>query len=198
MAASLLLEGYAQRVVPPAIAAQVLLGRSVDTEAGRVHVRLEDGRVRQVAFATPDGAEGGVAGVDGLTGVVEPLHRRTRAGRRVLAGAVAHAVAVAFVHLSWPSPDRARHLEDARDLLAGAGLPDLVHLEAAGVPGVPGVVEGPWLYAERRTCCLAFRTDRNRARGPSYCATCPVVPEEERRRSFREAVVAYARRSGER
>lgn len=187
VAASLLLEGYAQRVVPPAIAARVLAGRTVGTAPGTVHVRLGDGRVREVAFAEVDtpGAE-----LAGLATVVDTLDRRSRAGRRVLAGAVAHAVAVAFLHLSWPAPDHARHLDDARRVLTAAGLADLVRVEAVAVDGTP------WLYADRRTCCLAFRTDRNRTRGPSYCATCPIVPETERRRSFTEAVATFVRHTG--
>ncbi|GAA4936601.1 ferric iron reductase protein FhuF [Actinomycetospora succinea] len=187
VAASLLLEGYAQRVVPSAIASRVLTGRSVATDPDSVHVRLDAGRAREVAFTDAPGD----SVVAGLVPVVEVLHRRTRAGHRVLSGAIAHAVTVAFLHLSWPAPDHARHLDDARRVLADAGLTDLVRVEAVPVDGEP------WLYADRRTCCLAFRTARNRARGPSYCATCPVLPEDERRRSFTDAVAAFVRRRAE-
>jgi hypothetical protein len=191
VAGILLLEGYAQRVVPPAIAVRVLAGRSVSTDPTAVSVRLVDGRPREAAFAEVEAAPGGIDGavVAGVADVVDALHRRTRAGRRLLSGAVAHAVAVAFLHLSWPEADHARHLHDARRVLDAAGLAGLVRVEAAEVAG------RPWLYADRRTCCLAFRTARNRAHGPSYCATCPVVPEADRRRSFVEAVDAYVRRN---
>jgi hypothetical protein len=127
----------------------------------------------------------------GLEPVVDALDRRTRAGHRVLSGALAHAVTVAFLHLSWPDRDHAHHLADARRVLAGAGLDDLVRVEAVEVH-VEGA-GGRWLYADRRTCCLAFRTARNQVRDPSFCATCPVVPEVERRRSFTHAVDAYVR-----
>ncbi|MEJ2864736.1 hypothetical protein [Actinomycetospora flava] len=186
VAGSLLLESYAQRVVPPALAARVLAGRSVSTAPDALSVRCEEGRVREVAFAPRPRDGPALAGFDA---VVATLHRRTRAGRRVLAGAVAHAVAVTYVHLSWPEPDHARHLDDARRVLADAGLADLVRVEAAEVDGEP------WLYADRRTCCLAFRT--HRAAGPSFCATCPIVPESDRRRSFTDAVASYGRRHAE-
>jgi hypothetical protein len=192
VAGSLLVEAYAQRVVAPALAASVLAGRAVDTRPGAVTVRLAEGRVPEVAFRswtrTADPPDAAV--VAGLWPVVAAVHRRTRAGRRVLEGALAHAVAVACVHLSWPRPDHARHLTDARRVLAAAGLAGLVGLEAADVPGVGG---GPWLYAERRSCCLAFRGSRHAG---AYCATCPVVPADERRRSFTDAVHAYVRRTG--
>ena len=179
VAGVLLLEQYAQRVMGP------VLTHAVDPTPEAVHLRLEDGRFADVAFAPSRVPAPGPAG---LEPAVDAVHRRIRSGRRAQRGALAPAVAVTYLHLSWPREDHAHHVPDALRVLAAHGLADLVHVEATPVEGQP------WMYCDRRTCCLAFRTTRNAERALRCCATCPIVPEDERRALFGQAVAAYVRR----
>ena len=192
VAGASLFEGYVQRVVPPALVAWLEEGRSVRAGPDDVRVAWSDGRVAQVAFA--DAVVGNRSPLADLMDhhlapAVGVVHERTGVGTRVLRGAVAHAVSVAFLHVGWRGAEPAAQIGRLREVLDEHGLGDLVRADDPEVDGTR------WLYAERRTCCLAFRAG-DRARAPSFCATCPVVPESERRRSFREAVTAYRQRHG--
>lgn len=51
-----------------------------------------------------------------------------------------------------------------------------------------------WMYTDRKTCCLAFRTGVNQARDQPFCSACPVLPAEETRALFARATAAYAAR----
>jgi ferric iron reductase protein FhuF len=200
VAGSLLVEAYAQRVVAPVLGAFFVDGRVLDARLPQVWTEPVEGGVRRIAFAeapTPAAPHARAetsrmrAGlIEGnLDHVVRAVHERTRVGRRVLRGAVANAVANTFLHLSWPDADRARHVDTARAFLAEVpGLAELVGIEA--------VVEGgrPWMYTERHTCCLAFRTDHHRAHEQPYCATCPVLPRVVTRDMFSRATASYAER----
>jgi hypothetical protein len=88
-----------------------------------------------------------------LTPVLESLHDLTRAGRRLLWGSVAHALAQG---LADRVADPARTVPALLSRL-GAPLHGLVEFGPDG----DGLV--------RRTCCLAFRCDE-----PVICAYCPI------------------------
>jgi hypothetical protein len=198
VAGSLLMEAYAQRVVPPVIGACFVDGRILDAHLPQVWVDPVAGGFPRIAFAAAPvptaGADDGVprmwAGlVDGLDGAARAVHERTRVGRRVLRGAVANAVAVAFLHLSWHDPDRARYVATALDLLATTpGLDGLVGIEAVVAHG------RAWMYTERNTCCLAFRTRSHAAVDQPYCATCPVLARTTTREMFTQAAASFAER----
>jgi hypothetical protein len=65
--------------------------------------------------------------------VAEAVVAHTRVGRRVLRGAVANALAVALLQMSWHDTDRERHVPEARALLAAApDWPTLVEVSQAG------------------------------------------------------------------
>jgi hypothetical protein len=88
-----------------------------------------------------------------LTPVLESLHDLTRAGRRLLWGSVAHAIALP---LAERVPDPARTVPALLERL-GPPLDGLV------------VVSGDDDSLVRRTCCLAFRCDE-----PVICSYCPI------------------------
>jgi ferric iron reductase protein FhuF len=198
VAGSLLVETYAQRLVAPVLGAWFVDGRVLDARLSRVRAERVDPGVRRVAFLDPPVT---VADPDDavrrlLTCLVEgnlqvaarAVHERTRLGWRVLHGAIAHAIAISFLHLSWPRPDHDRHVDDARDFLAGVpGLAELVEIEA--------VAEGgrPWMSCDRNTCCLAFRTVGGRS-SSSTCALCPLRPRAETRAMFAQATASYTER----
>ncbi len=202
VAGALLLDAYAQRLAAPVLGAYVVDGRVLDARLPQVRTQPFEGTFRRFAFAdAPAVVAPGPAAVRqvsaGLVGghlepAVEAVHERTRAGRRVLRGAIANAVAITFLHLSWPDPDHARHVDAAREFLAlTPGLADLVGIEAVLAGG------RPWMYTERNTCCLAFRTRPNQERELSYCATCPVLPRATTRSMFAEATASYAQRQAD-
>lgn len=199
VAGVLLFEQYALRLVAPALAALLREDARVDVRTSGVRAELEDGAIRRLAFARPpqplDGdraaAEARLAAelVDGhLLVVAEALHRHTRVGARVLRGTVANAVANCLLHLSWPEPSRDARVAFARAFLARVGLAELVTVESVNTAGER------WMYADRGTCCLAFRTTVNAAREQRYCGTCPVLLEPERRALFAQAAASYAAR----
>lgn len=199
VAGALLFEQYAQRLVAPTIAALHAHGAALDVRHGRIRVHLADGVLRRLAFAhggrplgpDRDAAHRRVAEdlVEGLDTAADAVHRHTRVGRRLLRGAVANAVASAYLHMSWPDDDRARYVPDAMaflDRLPALGA--LVTVEAAHSAG------RPWMYTGRHTCCLAFRTTANQARDQPYCSACPVLAPEVTRALFARATAAYAAR----
>jgi ferric iron reductase protein FhuF len=190
VAGTLLLQRYAALLVAPVLAA-LCDGAVLDARMSQVSVSCEDGMPSRLAFADPPGpgANPALLLLDAsLWPAADAVHAATRAGLRVLRGAVANEIALAYLHLSWPRPDHAHHLADARAFLAAAGLADLVDVAALPVDGAL------WFHAERRTCCLAFRCARNRAHPDPYCAICPVVPGATIRGRFEEAVRDYQRR----
>ncbi len=189
VAGALLFEGYAQRIVPPVIGGWIVDGGVPACGLADVAVEWAGGRTVRIACA--DGPDSGPDRLldANLVPALEAVHAATGVGRRVLRGAVAHAVCVAFLHLSWPKPDPADDVIRLREVLERFGLDSLVHHEALLVG------DRPWLYAERRSCCLAFRAADHRGATVPFCATCPVVPEADRRRSFEAAVAAFVQRT---
>lgn len=203
VAGALLVEQYAHRVVGPVLAAFHEQGRVVYAGLAAVRVELDRGALGRVAFAGPVRAGGPDAvrarravGDDLIGGNLEPaaraVHRHTRVGLRVLRGAVANAVATAFLHLSWPREDGAHYLPVLREFLAENPVLD-------GLIGTEAIEEQgrTWMYTDRRACCLAFRTESNRSREVPYCATCPVLPGSYGRGLFREAARSYLARHPE-
>ena len=200
VAGVLLFEQYAQRLVAPALAALLRDHAVLDVRPAVVRVELVDGAIRRLAFArAPEPAEGDpeetharvaralLAGH--LDGVAEAVRIRSRVGSRLLRGSIANAIANALLHLSWPDRVRDRHVPDARRFLARrADLAALVTVESVRIGGEA------WMYTDRNTCCLAFRTTINQARDQHYCATCPVVPRSDTRALFAEATASYSAR----
>lgn len=193
--ATLLFERYAQRLVAPVLAALHRDGTLLDARPARIRALLEGGVLRRLAFAgAPEPLSGPgenavlhrlVAG--NLDPVADTLHRRAGAGRRVLRGAMANAVASALLHLSWPRADRAAHVDDALAWLDRVpGWAGLVEVRAERVGGEP------WMYVRRRSCCLAFRTTVNQSREQPYCSSCPVLAPSTTAALFERATTAYA------
>lgn len=196
VAAALLFEQYALRVAAPVVAAHAREHAVLDAHPSRITALVDDGVLRRVAFACPPspGADRAAVAASlraGLEPVADALARHTRVGHRTLRGAAANAVANAYLHLSWPEPDRARHVGDARAVVAAMpGCAGTVGIEAVDVGGES------WMYSDRNTCCLAFRTSVNRGRDQRYCMTCPVVPEATIRDAFARATESYRERHG--
>jgi hypothetical protein len=89
---------------------------------------------------------------DHLQPFVERLHTLTRAGRRLLWGSVAHAIAYLLLpRTANPSTDVPAFLD-----AVGSQVADLVEIDDTG-----DVV--------RRTCCLAYR-----CKEPTLCSYCPI------------------------
>lgn len=198
VAATLLFERYAQRLVAPVLAARYRDRTLLDARLPRIRAHVEGGVLRRLAFAgAPEPIAGAAADeavlhrllAGNLDPVADTLHRRARAGRRVLRGAMANAVASALLHLSWPNADRAAHVADALAWLERVpGWADLVDVRARRVGGEP------WMYVRRRSCCLAFRTTVNQAREQPYCSSCPVLAPSTTAALFERATTAYAAR----
>jgi hypothetical protein len=196
VAGALLFEQYAQRLLAPVLAALFRDNAAVAVEPDRVRAEFVVGVLHRLAFAIPagpaDDAQARVARdvVEGhLHAVAEAVHDHTRVGTRVLRGSIANAIANTGLHLSWPEPDRHRYLVETRNLLARIpGLAALVNIESVHVAGEP------WMYTDRNTCCLAFRTAPNQARDQQFCATCPLTPRATTRAMFTEATASYAAR----
>lgn len=198
---TLLFEQYAQRLVAPVLAALHRDGTVVDARMPGVRAELAGGAVRRLAFARPpepcgpQRREADVATADALVAgnldlAAEAVHHQTRVGMRVLRGAVANAVASSFLHMSWPAADRARYVPEARAFLARVpGLAKLVTVQALDGAG------GSWMYTDRSTCCLAFRTTVNQTRDQQFCSTCPVLPRATIHALFARATATYAART---
>lgn len=101
-----------------------------------------------------------------LAPIVEQLHARTRVGRRLLWGSVAHAIALPL----------ARRVPEPADF-----VPRFLRWIGAPVDGLVevGCVEGE-VVVTRRTCCLAFRGSCASGEGPTLCAYCPVATRQQR------------------
>jgi Ferric iron reductase FhuF-like transporter len=188
VAGTLLVEQYAQRLVAPVLAALYRDGAGLDAGLPGVRALVVDGMLRRLAFAQAPAAPADVervraAATANLETVADAVHHHTRAGRRVLRGAIANAVASSLLHMSWPDADRARYVPAAREFLT----PDLADLVTVDV------VDG-WMYTDRATCCLAFRTTVNQAREQPYCSACPVLPATTTRELFERATAAYEAR----
>lgn len=139
--------------------------------AGRVRPDGQDGEHRYGVVEGPpvsDGTRDGEAGpadreftgwfrTEVMKGHLEPvlehLHELTRAGRRLLWGSVAHAVALP---LSRRLADPVRDVPELLERI-GAPLAGLVHVADDGA-------------ITRRTCCLAFRMPT-----PAVCDYCPIT-----------------------
>ena len=196
VAGALLFEQYAQRLLAPVLAALFRDNAVVDVEPGLVRAEFVDGALHRLAFTTPahraDGAEERVARnvvEDHLYAMAEAVHGHTRVGTRVLRGSVANAIGNTLLHLSWPEPVRDRYVPESRRFLARLpGLAELVNVESVHVAGEP------WMYTDRNTCCLAFRTTTNQSRDQPYCATCPLTPRAATRALYTEATASYAAR----
>jgi hypothetical protein len=194
VAASLLFEQYALRLAAPVVAAWAREQAVLDARPSQITAFVDDGVLRRLAFARPPEPGPGRSAVAaslraGLEPAADALHRHTRVGYRTLRGAMANAVANAFLHLSWPETDRARYVDEAVAVLAEVpGCAGTVGIEAADVGGES------WMYTDRNTCCLAFRTSVNRDREQHYCATCPIVPETTIREAFARATASYRER----
>jgi ferric iron reductase protein FhuF len=200
VAGVLLFEQYAQRLAAPVLAALHLHDSVVDARLSAVRTKLSDGGLRQLAFARPpdpigtdrETAHARVA-EDLVNGNLYPaaaaVHRSSRVGMRVLHGTVANAIASTFLHMSWPDANRARYVLDAHAFLDRVpGLAQLVTVDAVDSGGER------WMYTDRNSCCLAFRTTVNQARDQHYCGTCPVLPHETTRALFGQATASYAER----
>lgn len=199
VAGALLFERYAVRVVAPVLGALYRGRRAVDARIGAVAIRGAEHPIDEVFFTGPTLA---VTGPPGRTQVADDLlrhnllpaanavHARARTSTRVLYGGAANAVAMAFLHLSWQEPDPDRYVEEARRLLDGVGWLDHFVTIASKT-----VDSRQWMYMDRRTCCLAFRTSERRASTERFCAACPIRSEDLIWVDFAAAVRSYAERN---
>ncbi|MBN9755336.1 hypothetical protein Ae406Ps2_0012 [Pseudonocardia sp. Ae406_Ps2] len=174
VAAVLLLDRYALRLTAPVLAAFHELDVLLDARPEVVSLGPDPHAPGWLALAAPgrpargDRAALRASLLDGaLLPLADDLAVRTRAGRRTLRAAVAHAVALSMLHLSWRRPRPDALVGPTRALLHDAGLGGLVVVGAVRVDGTD------WMSVRRRACCLAFRTTSAAGR---YCGACPVRP----------------------
>lgn len=174
VAAVLLLDRYALRLAAPVLAAFHELDVLLDARPEVVSLGPDPRAPGWLALAAPgrpargDRAALRASLLDGaLLPLAEELAVRTRAGRRTLRAAVAHAVALSMLHLSWRRPRPDALVGQTRALLHDAGLAGLVVVGAVRVDGTD------WMSVRRRACCLAFRTTSAAGR---YCGACSVRP----------------------
>ncbi len=198
VAGALLFEQFANRMTAPVLAVLLREGRLLDPRSPRVRAQITRGALVRLAFTDPPAARDDTtqlrtetvnALVTAFTSPAEALRRHTRLGTRALQGAMANALASTLLHLSWPGEDRARYVADARALLGDVpGWTGLVNVDAVERGGEQ------WMYTDRNTCCLAFRTSVNQAREQRYCGTCPAIPRATTAELFTHATAAYAAR----
>ena len=114
--------------------------------------------------------------------VVESLRRAAGASVKISWNAAATACAQAFHHLYPVSATPETLISHARKLFDDSSSPlhGQLTVEAVTHRGRSG------LFARRRGCCLAWRT--NRANG--YCSNCILTPRERQDREFQEMLEA--------
>lgn len=197
-AGALMFEQYCGRLIPPVLAAAIRDELAAVASLDAVHVRFSDGAVHGIALERPpvrraeSAARAAISALvdDNLAPAADVVRHATRIGARTLNGSMANAVANTLLHLSWTGGEEARRgVEAARTLLGliPGGAP-LVNVRTVDVEG------RAWMYTDRNTCCLAFRTSTNRARSQRFCATCPATPRETTELMFREAVSSFIAR----
>ncbi|MEU6699850.1 hypothetical protein [Pseudonocardia sp. NPDC046786] len=198
VAAALLLDRYALRLAAPVLAAFHELDTLLDARPCNVALGPDEQAPGWLAFAEPgiparSDPAALCAGL--LTGSLLPLAdelaTRTRVGRRVLRGSVAHAVALSALHLSWHRRAPDRLVAPTRDLLGRAGLAGLVTVGTVDVDG------DSWMTVSRRACCLAFRTAPPGG-PPPFCGTCPCRDPADVATDVVAAVRSFRERDGQR
>ncbi len=114
--------------------------------------------------------------------VVESLRRAAGASVKISWNAAATACAQAFHHLYQVSETPETLMTHARKLFDDSSSPlhGQVTVEAMTHQGRSG------LFARRRGCCLAWRSER--ANG--YCSNCILTPREQQDREFQEMLEA--------
>ena len=114
--------------------------------------------------------------------VVESLRRAAGASVKISWNAAATACAQAFHHLYFVSETPETLFAHARKLFDDSSSPlhGQLTVEAVTHQGRSG------LFARRRGCCLAWRTER--ANG--YCSNCILTPREQQGREFQEMLRA--------
>ncbi len=103
--------------------------------------------------------------------IVEAHHRWSGFSRKALWSMVTSSWAAQFVHISEKLGEPEQGLAEADALLRidpeiEAARPDLYMIESEGRRGVCQM---------RRLCCLWFKGPRR-----EFCASCPIIPDEER------------------
>lgn len=193
VATVLLLDRFALRLAAPVLAAFHELGSLLDARLDNVLLGPDAREPGWIAFAEAGRPSGGDRDglrrsllSESLLPLADNLASRSRAGRRVLRAAVAHAVALGYLHLSWRHPDRDRFVDVAHSLLADAGLAGLVDVATVPVDG------RNWMSVEREACCLAFRTASHTTGATTrYCATCPCRPKSLMHSDFTAACRSF-------
>ncbi|ODU01300.1 MAG: hypothetical protein ABS81_21040 [Pseudonocardia sp. SCN 72-86] len=122
---------------------------------------------------------------DHLRLMVDAVNVTTHTDRSVLWANAAAAMAGAFLALSWGSSDHSRYLDEATEAFAAnAQLDGLVALTSFRLGGED------WFMSRRRRCCLAIRA-RASNRGEVYCASCPILSEDEQGRRYLDAAIRF-------
>jgi len=182
VAASVLFQGYAVRILGTVAAAWLLTGRAPDVSPATTAIAWHTEMPARLGFL------GAVQHGDDLAWVLERAFERhldvlaervsdaVAIGRRLLWGNAAAALmgACNAIEMSAPPTERAP-LSAAVDRLLRAmphGLPALGERRVVPLP------EGYGVYWARHTCCLWFREDPARA----LCDSCNLLADDERHR----------------
>jgi hypothetical protein len=173
---------YAGTVTVSALLAWALGEGVVDVRPGNTAIRLSEHHgFEAVALREPRVVDGAVDTLVGwvldehLLPLADALHERTRAGRRQLLGGVAQGCSAAFT-IGSRHGDVTAFERAWEDFVSAAGhgvseLGDVVRLREGGREG---------LFYLRNTCCLYYTSAE-----AELCASCCVIPREERIASYR-------------
>ena len=202
VAASLFVQGYAYRVLTPAVACLVVNGVVPTAEPETTAVAFSRGRASKMAYrsgacrdlsgrttagrdalATRHRADASLRAVlelvieDHLEALIRSVRREIRVGERLLWGNVAASASTAFRTMegclgSWIEPLGERFFELAPTYLRGLG--SFVTLEAHGRHG--------WFW-ERTNCCLYDRLP-----AATRCGDCSRTPALERRAAYEKSL----------
>lgn len=202
VAASLFVQGYAYRVLTPAVATLLINGVVPVADPATTAVAFSRGRVSKLAYgpgsfrdltgreqpvrdalADPDRADAALRAVvdcaveNHLTPLLRAVRREVRVGERLLWGNVAASASTAFRTVqgclgTWVEPWGERFFALAPDHLRGLG--SFLTLEAPGRHG--------WFW-ERTNCCLYDRLP-----SATRCADCSRTPELERRAAYQQSL----------
>ena len=202
VAASLFVQGYAYRVLTPAVACLVMNGVVPTAEPGGTAVAFSRGRASKMAYrsgsfrdligrgapvrdalATPDQADTSLGAViellieNHLAPLVRSVRQEIRVGERLLWGNVAASASTAFRTMegclgSWVEPLGERFFELAPSYLHGLG--SFLTLDAHDRHG--------WFW-ERTNCCLYDRLP-----AATRCSDCSRTPALERRAAYEKSL----------
>ena len=205
VAASVLVQGYALRILGSSLALWLVTGRMPSADAANIRLMTMGGLPARIAWVDPTVA--GVAPQDARVDIelrdeselfdwyradafdrhldpfIEAVRGEVRVGRDLLWGNVGAAIGSAFQSLDAARPQRERKAFRAIATRALARLPHDIHRRGSFFE-LDGD-RGGWFW-ERRSCCLVYQCDPDRQK----CDACSLLRPGERRARFANAASA--------